>query len=86
MPRLERSHQPHLFLLTRTDHSLDGLQFFSKAVALWTGKDDDEHIYTVGGYLHYGGNGLLSEPAAVDLRPQPRGKTDPLYAIYARRL
>jgi len=60
--------------------------FFSKAVALWTGKDDDEHIYTVGGYLHYGGNGLLSEPAAVDLRPQPRGKTDPLYAIYARRL
>ena len=59
--------------------------FFSKAVALWTGKDDDEHIYTVGGYLHYGGKGLLSEPAALDLRPPPRGKTDPLYAIYAVR-
>ena len=60
--------------------------FFSKAIALWTGKDDLEHIYTVGGYLHYGGADKLNEPAAVDLRPPPRGKTDPLYAIYATRV
>lgn len=60
--------------------------FFSKAIALWTGKDDEEHIYTVGGYLHYGGSGLLAEPGVEDLRPLPRGKTDPLYAIFARRL
>ena len=58
--------------------------FFSKAVALWTGKDDDEHIYTVGGYIHYG-SPLLTEPSAVDLRPARGKKDDPLYAIFATR-
>ena len=63
--------------------------FFSKAVAVWTGKDDLEHVYTVGEFLHYGGAGLLGEPAALDLRPdalQGKTKTDPLYAVYARRV
>ena len=60
--------------------------FFSKAVALWTGKDDEEHIFTVGSYLHYGAKGALSPPAAIDLRPPPRGKTDPLYAVFATRV
>ena len=59
--------------------------FFSKAVALWTGKDDEEHIYTVGGYMHYGGGRLLSEPAAVDLRPTRGKKEDPLYTVFATR-
>ena len=60
--------------------------FFSKAIALWTGKDDTEHIYQVGSFMHYGGGSLLSDPAAEDLRPARKGKADPLYAIYARRL
>jgi SAM-dependent methyltransferase len=59
--------------------------FFSKAVALWTGKDDEDHIYTVGGYLHYGGRGRLGEPAARELRPKKKGQ-DPLYAVYASRV
>jgi len=58
--------------------------FFSKAIALWTGKDDEEHIYTVGGYLHYGGKGRLAEPAAMELRPKKKGQ-DPLYAVFASR-
>jgi len=59
--------------------------FFSKAIALWTGKDDLEHIYTVGGYLHYGSRGRLAEPAAVELRPKRKG-SDPLYAVTATRV
>lgn len=65
--------------------------FFSKAVALWTGKDDLEHVYTVGAYMHYGAPGLLSAPEAFDLTP-PRSrrgaklKGDPLYAVVATKL
>jgi SAM-dependent methyltransferase len=59
--------------------------FFSKAVALWTGKDDDEHIYTVASYIHYGAGRSLTEPEAVDLRPKRGKKDDPLYAIVASR-
>ena len=59
--------------------------FFSKAIALWTGKDDEEHIYTVGSYIHYGAGRLMSEPAAVDLRPKRGKKEDPLYAVFATR-
>ena len=58
--------------------------FFSKAVALWTGKDDLEHIFTVGSYLHFGSD-LLSPPASVELRPKKKG-SDPLYAVTARRM
>ena len=37
--------------------------FFSKAVALWTGKDDLEHVYTVGSYVHYGAGGATPQPS-----------------------
>mmetsp|Transcript_6990 Transcript_6990/g.17478 ORF Transcript_6990/g.17478 Transcript_6990/m.17478 type:complete len:284 (-) Transcript_6990:187-1038(-) len=62
--------------------------FFSKAVAIWTGKDDLEHIYTVGAYIHFGGKNLLSDPRAIDLTPSrtSRQKGDPLYAVVATKL
>lgn len=64
--------------------------FFSKAVALWTGKDDLEHVYTVGAYLHYGGGAALSAPRAADLTPaasrrKGKGKGDPLFVVSASR-
>merc|ERR1711871_308856 len=43
--------------------------FFSKAVAVWTGKDDEEHVYTVGSYVHYGGGARLTRPRALNLTP-----------------
>lgn len=57
----------------------------TQAVGLWTGALDEDHVYTVGAYLHYGGGGLLSEPSARDLSPSP-SIGDPLYAVYAYRL
>ena len=36
---------------------------WSKAVALWTGKDDLEHVYTVGSYVHYGAGGATPQPS-----------------------
>mmetsp|Transcript_17847 Transcript_17847/g.36277 ORF Transcript_17847/g.36277 Transcript_17847/m.36277 type:complete len:278 (-) Transcript_17847:43-876(-) len=62
--------------------------FFSKAVALWTGKDDLEHISTVGAYIHYGAGASMSDPRAIDLSRVKRGKTvgDPLYAIVSSKL
>lgn len=62
--------------------------FFSKAVAVWTGKDDLEHIYTVGSYMHYGAPGILSDPEAIDLTPRStsRKPRDPLYAVVATKL
>jgi len=64
--------------------------FFSKAIALWTGKDDLEHVYTVGSYLHYGGGAKLTPPMAAELTPpksrrKGKGKGDPLYVVYASR-
>ena len=32
-----------------------------------TGKDDLEHISTVGAYIHYGAGAAMSDPRAVDL-------------------
>ena len=68
--------------------------FFSKAVALWTGKDDQEHVYTVGSYIHYA-SPAFSPPMARDLNPresqrktsgQAKRKSDPLYVVYASRV
>lgn len=63
--------------------------FLSKAVALWTGKDDLEHVYTVGEYVHYGAGVAFTDPEAIDLTPVAGGfgrrSGDPLYAVVARR-
>eukprot|EP00316_Scyphosphaera_apsteinii_P005095 CAMPEP_0119318092 /NCGR_PEP_ID=MMETSP1333-20130426/45408_1 /TAXON_ID=418940 /ORGANISM="Scyphosphaera apsteinii, Strain RCC1455" /LENGTH=285 /DNA_ID=CAMNT_0007324199 /DNA_START=91 /DNA_END=948 /DNA_ORIENTATION=+ len=63
----------------------------TKAVALWIGQGDLEHVQTVGAYIHYGGLSTLSEPQAIDLTPW-RGKRrraqegDHLYCIYATKV
>ena len=56
--------------------------FFTKAVANWAGKDDVDHCLDVATYLHYGGKGGLSKPAARDLSPSLT-KGDPLYVVFA---
>ena len=68
--------------------------FFSKAIALWTGKDDLEHVYTVGSYIHYA-SPTFTPPMARDLNPkesqrkasgQGKRRSDPLYVVYASRV
>lgn len=62
--------------------------FFSKAVAIWTGKDDLDHVYTVGAYVHYGAGTQFGGLRAIDLTPRKqRGSKggDPLYAVVATR-
>jgi ribonuclease HII len=56
--------------------------FLSKAVALWTGKDDVDHTFTVASYLHFGGG--LEDIQAVDLSARnKKGRIvgDPLYVV-----
>mmetsp|Transcript_33083 Transcript_33083/g.54634 ORF Transcript_33083/g.54634 Transcript_33083/m.54634 type:complete len:297 (-) Transcript_33083:111-1001(-) len=56
--------------------------FIQKAVALWTGADDIDHAYTVGGYLHFSDGGF-EDIAAEDLSTR-KGKRivgDPLYVV-----
>jgi len=62
--------------------------FLQKAVGLWTGADDLDHVYIVASYLHYSG-GNFDQISAEDLSTRSgRGKTrrivgDPLYAVTA---
>jgi hypothetical protein len=64
--------------------------FLTKAVGLWTGSDDIEHVYTVGSYLHYCGGGF-TDIKAEDLSTRKKnGKErmivgDPLYVITATK-
>ena len=53
-----------------------------------TGKDDLEHISTVGAYIHYGAGAAMSDPRAVDLSRVVRGKGvgDPLYASVSTKV
>mmetsp|Transcript_9314 Transcript_9314/g.10632 ORF Transcript_9314/g.10632 Transcript_9314/m.10632 type:complete len:305 (-) Transcript_9314:20-934(-) len=59
--------------------------FLQKAVALWTGKDDIDHAYTVACYLRFS-NGGFKDIAAQDLSTRnKKGKVigDPLYVVSA---
>lgn len=56
--------------------------FFTKAISIWTSTGDVDHCYIVGAYFHYAGG---FEPAQVlDISPN-RGRTDPMYVVYARK-
>jgi SAM-dependent methyltransferase len=62
--------------------------FLSKAVGLWTGKDDIDHAYTVGCYLHFC-NGGFENIQAKDLSTR-KGRDgrivgDPLYVVRATK-
>lgn len=58
--------------------------FFDKAVAIWTGKSDIEHIETVGNYLHFSSDDWQEPFLALDLSPSA-SKGDPLFAVVARK-
>lgn len=60
--------------------------FIQKAVALWTGADDIDHAFTVGGYLHFSGGGF-KDIAAEDLSTRKGKKIvgDPLYVVSAMK-
>lgn len=55
--------------------------FPSKAVALWLGTSDAEHVRWVGGLLRCAGFG---SPQAYDLSPAP-GRSDPLFVVSASK-
>lgn len=62
--------------------------FLSKAVGLWTGSDDIEHAYTVGGYLHFCGGGFTNIMAEDLSTRQQKGRVivgDPLYVVTATK-
>jgi len=64
--------------------------FLTKAVGLWTGSDDIEHVYTVGSYLHYCGGGFIDIQAEDLSTRKKNGKErmivgDPLYVITATK-
>uniref|UniRef100_A0A7S2XEX4 Methyltransferase type 11 domain-containing protein n=1 Tax=Lotharella oceanica TaxID=641309 RepID=A0A7S2XEX4_9EUKA len=55
--------------------------FFEKAVAVWTGKSDLDHIETVGAFMHYS-NAPIKSIHAFDLIPNViKTGGDPLYAV-----
>jgi SAM-dependent methyltransferase len=56
--------------------------FATKAVAIWTGTGDLDHIWVVGAYFHFAGG--FDAPEAVDISPNP-GRSDPMYVVYARK-
>jgi len=62
--------------------------FLSKAVGLWSGKDDVDHAYTVGSYLYFSQGGF-TDIKATDLSTR-KGKDgiiigDPLYVVTATK-
>jgi ubiquinone/menaquinone biosynthesis C-methylase UbiE len=57
--------------------------FIDKAVAVWTGKGDIEHIETVGKYLHLAGFPDDSIQAQDLIGSKHKG--DPLYVVSARK-
>jgi SAM-dependent methyltransferase len=64
--------------------------FLTKAVGLWTGSDDIEHAYTVGGYLHFCGGGFTNIMAEDLSMRQQKGRErvivgDPLYVVTATK-
>lgn len=68
--------------------------FLQKAVGLWTGKDDVDHVYTVASYLNYCQEGLFTNIVARDLSVREKKKSrggerivvgDPLYAVLGEK-
>ncbi|MCO5586564.1 hypothetical protein L7F22_040505 [Adiantum nelumboides] len=57
--------------------------FWTKAISIWTGTGDVDHVYIVGSYFHYAGG--YEPPQALDISPNP-GRTDPMYVVFSRKL
>ena len=62
--------------------------FLSKAVALWSGKDDVEHAFSVASYLHFCASEAFKNIEAKDLSVRnKKGRIvgDPLYVVTASK-
>lgn len=57
--------------------------FWTKAISIWTGTGDVDHVYIVGSYFYYAGG--YEPPQALDISPNP-GRTDPMYVVFSRKL
>lgn len=75
-------HSKFVFMLSSFSNRL----FIDKAVAIWTGKSDIDHISTVGDYVHYSG-GAYDAIRAVDITPSGNINTggDPLYVVVSSK-
>ncbi|KAH7297405.1 hypothetical protein KP509_26G068200 [Ceratopteris richardii] len=56
--------------------------FWTKAISIWTGTGDVDHVYIVGSYFHYAGG--YEPPQALDISPNP-GRSDPMYVVFSRK-
>jgi hypothetical protein len=57
-----------------------------QAIGLWTGKDDLDHVYTVGAYLNFCNGGFIDIRAKDLSTRKKKGKEnmivgDPIYAV-----
>lgn len=64
--------------------------FIEKAIGLWTGKDDLDHVYTVGAYLNFCNGGFVKIHAEDLSTRKKRGKEnvivgDPMYAVIGEK-
>lgn len=59
--------------------------FPTKAIGIWTGTGDLDHIWIVGAYFHYAGG--FEAPMAKDITKKGilGQKGDPMYVVYARK-
>ena len=55
--------------------------FPTKAVWLWQGMGDEDHVQLVGAYFHYSGS--FEAPQWYDISPA-KGQSDPMYVVQAR--
>ncbi|MEW5314613.1 MAG: hypothetical protein WDW38_006093 [Sanguina aurantia] len=58
--------------------------FPTKAISLWTGTGDPDHVWIVGSYFHYSVPGGYTAPKSKDISPKP-GRSDPMYVVYATK-
>jgi SAM-dependent methyltransferase len=60
--------------------------FAEKAVAIWTGSEDEEHVEYVCNVIHFSGGDFEDKIEVIDLSPRKSGaSSDPLYIVQVRR-
>jgi SAM-dependent methyltransferase len=59
--------------------------FATKAVSIWTGSGDEEHIEYVCNAIHFSGGQFDDRMEIIDLSPRKSAASDPLYAVQVCR-
>jgi hypothetical protein len=61
--------------------------FPTKAISLWTQTGDLDHVWIVGSYFHYCGEGLFDAPVGKEItKKNLLGiKGDPMYVVHGRK-